>query len=303
MLTATNRQPGRRHAVSARPGVHRRRRLGLAAQDAVRRSRATGPAAPSTATPRRSTELQRKQRPQLSASGCGPRHYDPTPDVAERLRRLGCRSTRSAASASGSVSNVGFKSPGFDINDVGFLQRADQRTMSNWMQVRTSKPSRVAAQLPLQPQSVGRLELRRRPPVVGRQRQRARGVHEQLGHRHRRQRRTRRSFDDRATRGGPGGYRNRATNHLGLRQQRRPSAAVVGQRLQLSRRRRHGSRSGTSVPSCSYRPVVVPEDQRRPELQPQPRRLAVDRARATATTSSAGFDQKTVGLRRASTTR
>lgn len=38
-------------------------------------------------------------------------------------------------------SNVGVKSPGFEINDVGFLQRADQRTMSNWMQIRYDKPS------------------------------------------------------------------------------------------------------------------------------------------------------------------
>jgi hypothetical protein len=38
--------------------------------------------------------------------------------------------------------NVGFKSPGFEINDVGFLQRADQRSMSNWMQVRYEKPKK-----------------------------------------------------------------------------------------------------------------------------------------------------------------
>jgi hypothetical protein len=38
-------------------------------------------------------------------------------------------------------SNFGFKSPGFEINDVGFLQRADQRSMSNWVQVRYDKPS------------------------------------------------------------------------------------------------------------------------------------------------------------------
>lgn len=37
-------------------------------------------------------------------------------------------------------SNVGVKSPGFEINDVGFLRRADQRTMSNWLQVRYDKP-------------------------------------------------------------------------------------------------------------------------------------------------------------------
>ena len=37
---------------------------------------------------------------------------------------------------------VGTKSPGFEINDVGFMQRADERSMSNWIQVRYEKPSR-----------------------------------------------------------------------------------------------------------------------------------------------------------------
>jgi hypothetical protein len=39
-------------------------------------------------------------------------------------------------------SNVTFKTPGFDINDVGFLRRADQRTVSNWLQIRSDQPTR-----------------------------------------------------------------------------------------------------------------------------------------------------------------
>src|SRR3954469_14117680 len=39
-------------------------------------------------------------------------------------------------------SNVGFKSPGLDINDVGFMRRADLRTMGNWLQWRHDKPSK-----------------------------------------------------------------------------------------------------------------------------------------------------------------
>jgi hypothetical protein len=38
--------------------------------------------------------------------------------------------------------NTGFKSPGLDINDVGFMRRADLRTMSNWMQWRNDNPSK-----------------------------------------------------------------------------------------------------------------------------------------------------------------
>ena len=39
-------------------------------------------------------------------------------------------------------SNLSMKSPGFDINDVGFMRRADQRNMSNWMQVRHERPTK-----------------------------------------------------------------------------------------------------------------------------------------------------------------
>ena len=40
-------------------------------------------------------------------------------------------------------SNLTFKSPGFEINDVGFLQRADEVTQSNWFQVRSDRPTRI----------------------------------------------------------------------------------------------------------------------------------------------------------------
>ena len=39
-------------------------------------------------------------------------------------------------------SNASFKSPGLDINDLGFMRRADQRNLNNWLQVRSDKPNR-----------------------------------------------------------------------------------------------------------------------------------------------------------------
>jgi hypothetical protein len=39
-------------------------------------------------------------------------------------------------------SYVGYKSPGFDINDLGFQRRADERTISNWFQMRDMVPGR-----------------------------------------------------------------------------------------------------------------------------------------------------------------
>src|SRR3954470_13381164 len=39
-------------------------------------------------------------------------------------------------------SQVGFKSPGFDLNDAGFLRRADERWLLNWLQIRSDVPNR-----------------------------------------------------------------------------------------------------------------------------------------------------------------
>ena len=39
-------------------------------------------------------------------------------------------------------SNVGIKTPGFDSNDLGFIRRADQITQSNWLQWRHEKPGK-----------------------------------------------------------------------------------------------------------------------------------------------------------------
>jgi hypothetical protein len=44
-------------------------------------------------------------------------------------------------------SNAGYKSPGFDINDLGFHQRADEINQSNWFQVRDDEPGRFVRNL------------------------------------------------------------------------------------------------------------------------------------------------------------
>ncbi len=40
------------------------------------------------------------------------------------------------------ATNFQYKSPGFDVNDVGYVQRADSVSQSNWIQFRRDKPSR-----------------------------------------------------------------------------------------------------------------------------------------------------------------
>ncbi|MGE0865684.1 MAG: DUF5916 domain-containing protein [Vicinamibacterales bacterium] len=39
-------------------------------------------------------------------------------------------------------SNFGFKSPGFDSNDLGFMRRADEKTVNNWFQWRNFTPGK-----------------------------------------------------------------------------------------------------------------------------------------------------------------
>jgi hypothetical protein len=36
----------------------------------------------------------------------------------------------------------GYKTPGFEINDLGYQQRADELSMSNWYQIRSDKPGK-----------------------------------------------------------------------------------------------------------------------------------------------------------------
>jgi hypothetical protein len=80
------------------------------------------------------------------------RHYFQRPDLSSaevdtRRTALGGDAGQIAISKIGGEyvrfnSNVGFKSPGFDVNDVGFLRRADTRSVSNWLQVRSNRPTR-----------------------------------------------------------------------------------------------------------------------------------------------------------------
>lgn len=40
-------------------------------------------------------------------------------------------------------SNLKWKSPGFDVNETGFLRRADERMVTNWLQWRRERPGRI----------------------------------------------------------------------------------------------------------------------------------------------------------------
>jgi hypothetical protein len=80
------------------------------------------------------------------------RHYFQRPDLRSDADDV-TRTTLQGTAASLSIgkiagerirfnSNVQFKTPGFDVNDVGFMRRADQKTIGNWFQVRNETPNR-----------------------------------------------------------------------------------------------------------------------------------------------------------------
>jgi hypothetical protein len=80
------------------------------------------------------------------------RHYYQRPD-ATYVRYDPTRTTLDGAAGKVGISKIGgehvvfnsslsFKSPGFDINDVGFFRRADERSVLNWLQIKSETPTR-----------------------------------------------------------------------------------------------------------------------------------------------------------------
>src|SRR5262245_40062521 len=80
------------------------------------------------------------------------RHYFQRPDA--RTARLD-ESATSLDGGSGKIAlekiagqrvrlntQVGFKTPGFELTDIGFLRRADERWASHWLQIRSDTPNR-----------------------------------------------------------------------------------------------------------------------------------------------------------------
>ena len=127
------------------------------------------------------------------------------------------------------------------------MRRADQRNMSNWVQCPQRAADEVVPQLPLQPQSVGRLELRRRPAEPRRQRQRARRCSPTTGAPgwalNLQSAVVRRPRDARR----PGRVSQRATQHVGVCRGRSAQAGL-DEHLRLRRRRTVGQLDpGTSA--------------------------------------------------------
>lgn len=105
------------------------------------------------------------------------------------------------------TSQYSFKSPGFEINDLGFQRRADERQLGNWFQVRNDRPGRLlrSSRVNFNQWSGWNFDGDRiyfggnvNAHAVFQNNWNAGAGFNLIGG----------TFDDRATRGGPGGYRN-----------------------------------------------------------------------------------------------
>src|SRR5262249_21499253 len=75
------------------------------------------------------------QRPDLTSASLDPTRTSLNGEAGSiAIQKIGGEHTRFNT-------NYTFKSTGFDVNDVGYMQRADQRNLSNWFQVRSDTPN------------------------------------------------------------------------------------------------------------------------------------------------------------------
>ena len=149
--------------------------------------------------------------------------------------------------------NVGMKTPGFDVNDVGFLRRADTRNISNWMQWRNERPSKYlrSFRFNLNQWAGWNFDGDRlnsgynvnAHAVFANQWSTGSGFTLNL-----------QPFDDRATRGGPGAYASGGKTLWGYlnTDSRQP---IQGSIFSFVGRNRAGSRWWSVSPSVTWRPT------------------------------------------------
>jgi hypothetical protein len=178
-------------------------------------------------------------------------HYDPSRTAlngygaSARISKIGGQRVRF-------TSSVGLKSPGFEINDLGFMRRADERTINNWMQVRYETPSKYLRSFRYNLnqwaswnsdgdllQSGGNVNAH-----VVLKNNWAAGTGATLNAR---------VFDDRATRGGPGAYRNGQRSFWWYVSSDERHAVSGGVNM-FTGNDRLGSRYSEVNPNISYRP-------------------------------------------------
>lgn len=149
--------------------------------------------------------------------------------------------------------NAGFKSPGFDINDIGFIRRADAINQSNWIQFRFDRPGRHVRSFRFNLNEWSSRNFDGDLRALGGNVNAhwtlvnnwsfGGGVNGEGG-----------GFDDRLTRGGPGGYTERGWNawsYVNTDNRKR----VMANGFLGGGRYRDGSRFFDVEPGVTYRPA------------------------------------------------
>ena len=77
----------------------------------------------------------------------GPLTFDPTRTSLERHQRRRCASPRSGGKRLHFETAYQRRSPGFEINDIGFLRQADQQEWTSWANLVFNQPNRIFQQL------------------------------------------------------------------------------------------------------------------------------------------------------------
>ena len=141
MMTSTNRQLADGVSFLPEDALYRRHRLRHPVEPALQLLRLLGRVRTSTGSTEAITRLQRNnvhafQRPDADHVEAGRRRDD-----ADRPRRLAqLRQDRRREDAL--QRQLRLQEPGFDINDLGFQRRADERYVSHWFQMRDMVPGR-----------------------------------------------------------------------------------------------------------------------------------------------------------------
>ena len=196
-------------------------------------------------------ELQRSNVHSLQRPDSTSLRYDPSRTSlngyggSTRISKIGGQRVRF-------TSNVGITSPGFEINDLGFMRRADERTMNNWVQVRYETPSKYlrSFRYNLNQWAGWNADGDRLQSGVN---VNAHAVFHNNWGTGMGANLNARTFDDRATRGGPGMYRSGQRSMWAyVSSDERP--AVSGNINVYAGANRDGSTYSDLNPSLSYRP-------------------------------------------------
>ena len=182
-----------------------------------------------------------------------------------------------------------YKTPGFEANDLGFMVRADQRQLSNWLQIRRDEPTRWGRNVRVNVnqwhgwnfdgdriQAGGNVNAHITLPNNWRT---GAGVTYNAE-----------AFDDRLTRGGPGGYRDPRVSLWQYSRDRR-AAGRLGQQLRVHDARRLRIVDIRAQPGAECTSDVGGAARHRREVGPQPQSASVGGERG-------GWCQPALRLRR-----